>query len=346
MKKSEINSTKIAEIAGVSRSTVSRVINNYPSVPPSTREKVMKIIHEYNYFPNMSAQVLAGKKTRTLGLFMIEKGHVSSDATSNMLLASVIEAASSRDYYTLTNIIRNSKDPECIKDVKEIFYQGRVDAGIFIGADNHQPLIEELIGEGFIVGIVDQNLPGRKESNRIVYSLDSEHSMMQAVDYLVSLNHRNIGIINGDIKRFAGPAKYEGFVKAMKKHGLPIRKEWMLPGDFNKESGYHAIQSLIKNKVKMPSAIIAANDSVAFGAISALKEHKIAVPEDISIIGFDDHVFSSFFNLTTFKYDFGDMMQELTFQVISSIENPNREHVNVQVPSTLVIRESCSVCKS
>ncbi|GGE28824.1 LacI family transcriptional regulator [Pullulanibacillus camelliae] len=343
MKKQEINSTKIAQLAGVSRSTVSRVINNYPSVPPSTREKVMKVIREYNYFPNMSAQVLAGKKMRTIGLFMIEKGHVSSDATSNMLLASVIETASSKDYYVLTHIIRDSRDPESINGVKEIFYQGRIDAGIFIGADNHEPFIEELIGEGFIVGIVDQHLPGRHEANRIVYSFDNEKGVMQAVDYLVGLNHKNIGMINGDMKRFAGPAKYEGFVKAMSHHGLPLHEEWILPGDFNRRSGYAAIQGLVQSGVKLPTAIIAANDSVAFGAMKALGEHGVAIPEDMSIIGFDDHVLSSYSQpkLTTFKVDFGYMMSGLTLEIIKAIENHHDHHVNVTIPMELVVRDSC-----
>jgi LacI family transcriptional regulator len=98
--------TEIAKLAGVSRSTISRVIKNYPNVPQKTREKVMKIIEEHNYFPNISGQVLAGKKT---------------------------------------NIIHDTKDVESIKKIKELFYQRRIDGGIFINAANHEPLIEELI---------------------------------------------------------------------------------------------------------------------------------------------------------------------------------------------------------
>ena len=99
---------EIARLAGVSRSTVSRVINNYSNVPPETRDKVMRMIEQYHYVPNASAQVLAGKRTRTIGLFMIEAGHVASDILTNMLIASVIENASSLGYYVLTHIIRDS----------------------------------------------------------------------------------------------------------------------------------------------------------------------------------------------------------------------------------------------
>ncbi|GAE36133.1 LacI family DNA-binding transcriptional regulator [Halalkalibacter akibai] len=147
MKRNKINSAQIAKLAGVSRSTVSRVINNYPNVPSETREKVMKIIKENDYFPDMSAQVLAGKNMRTIGLFIIDKGSVSSDFTSNTLITSVIEEASKHDYYVLTNIIRDCRSPNNVERVKAVFYQNRIDAGIFMGTDNHEPLIEELIAE-------------------------------------------------------------------------------------------------------------------------------------------------------------------------------------------------------
>jgi len=338
-----MNSTQIAQLAGVSRSTVSRVINNYPSVPPETREKVMKVIKEYNYFPDMSAQVLAGKNMRNIGLFIIDKGSVSSDPTSNMLIASVIEEASSHDYYVLTNIIRDCKSPKNIERVKTVFYQNRIDAGIFMGADNHEPFIEELIAEGFIIGIVDQDLPGRDEPNRIVYSFDNEEGAEKAIDYLVSLNHRNIGILNGDLRRHAGSARYEGFLKAMKHHGLPIRNEWILQSDFSSTNGYHTMKNFLQRKTELPTAFFAANDSIAFGAIRALNEKHIHVPSDLSIIGIDDHVLSKLYHppLTTFKADFTSMMQGLTNDVIKTIEHTNKKGIKVTMSSELIVRESC-----
>ena len=343
MKRSKINSTQIAELAGVSRSTVSRVINNYPSVPPETREKVMKVIKEYNYVPDMSAQVLAGKNMRNIGLFIIDKGSVSNDPTSNKLITSVIEEASLHDYYILTHIIRNSKDPVSVDRVKAVFYQNRIDAGIFMGADNHEPFIEELIAEGFIIGIVDQDLPGRDEPNRIVYSFDNENGAIQAVNYLVTLNHRNIGIINGDLKRHAGSARFEGYLKAMKHLCLPVRKEWILQGDFNSDSGYCSMKNFLKTNAALPTAFFAANDSIAFGAIRALNEKGIKVPEDVSIIGIDDHALSAFFHppLTTFKVDFRGMMQHLTKDVIKTIEEPNKKSIKMSAGNELIIRESC-----
>ena len=303
----------------------------------------MKIIKEYNYFPNMSAQVLAGKTMKNIGLFIIEKGNVASDPINPMLIASVIEEASAHDYYVLTHIIRDTTSSKNIEHVKSVFYQNRIDAGIFIGANNHEPFIEELIAEGFTIGIVDQDLAGRDEPNRIVYSFDNENGAMKAIDYLVSLQHRNIGIITGDLKRHAGIARYEGFIKAMKHHGLPVRREWVLNADFSSIRGYNAMKSFLKTNVELPSAFFAANDSIAFGVIRALNEKKINVPSDISVIGIDDHVLSEFFQppLTTFKADFSNMMRGLTLDVIKTIEDTNKKGIKIIMESQLIERESC-----
>jgi len=339
----EINSTEIAKLAGVSRSTVSRVINNYSNVPEKTKQKVLKVIQQYNYYPNLSAQVLAGKRTRTIGLFMVDSGRVSGDSISSLLLARVIDNASSHGYYVLTHIVHDMKDQDEARTIKESFYQRRIDGGVFIGAANHEPLIEELIAEGFMVAIVDQHLPGRTEPNRIVFNFDNETGVGQAVDYLVSLGHERIGMINGDMNRYSGPSKWRGFQAAMAKHQLPIVQQWMLPGDFNESSGYQAIKEFMRSKAELPTALFAANDSVAFGAIRALKEAGIQVPQDVSIVGFDDHILSAHSSpaLTTIRVDFADMMDKLTRTLISSIENGAETYLPVAVSTELVVRDSC-----
>ncbi|THF78040.1 LacI family DNA-binding transcriptional regulator [Cohnella fermenti] len=343
MRKSEISSAEIARLAGVSRSTVSRVVNNYSNVPPDTREKVMNVIREHRYVPNLSAQVLAGKGTRTIGLFMIEPEQVSRDILSNMMLVSVIEHASLREYCVLTSIIRDTSDEEAVRALKDIFYQRRIDGGIFIGAANEEPLIEELIAEGYIVGVVDQRLPGREEPNRVVVNFDNDYGMMLAVDFLHSLNHREIGIVTGDMKRSSGPTKYAGFEEAMKLRDLPVNGDWVIPGGFHESDGYEAMKSFLASDKRLPTAIIMANDSVAFGAIRAMRERGIDVPWDISVIGFDDHELSSRFQppLTTIKVDFGVMMRELAEAVIVHIEDEEAGRFEYTVRSELVVRESC-----
>ena len=343
MKKSEINSIEVAQLAGVSRSTVSRVVNNYANVPIETKEKVMKAIKELNYFPNVSAQMLAGKKSRTIGLFMVSSGEVSVDVLTNMMIVSVIEKASDYDYYVLTYIIRDTTDKATINNVKEIFYQRRIDGGIFIGTEHYEPFVEELIQEGFIIGVFDQEHPESTTGNRIVANFNNELGMKQATDYLIGLGHREIGVINGNIKRLSGERKYEGFMQAMELNSLVVNPSWVVAADFTDEAGYKAMKQLLEHEEPLPTAFIAANDSIAFGAIRALREQNIQVPEDISVIGFDDHVLSEKHSppLTTVKVDFKRLFKDLLTVLIAKIEKPTDDIRQVSVDCSLIIRESC-----
>ncbi|MBB6732102.1 LacI family DNA-binding transcriptional regulator [Cohnella zeiphila] len=343
MKKTIANSSEIARLAGVSRSTVSRVINNYSNVPARTREKVLEIIRQHNYVPNVSAQILAGKRTRTLGLFLISQGSVSSDALTNMLIVSIIENASKHGYYVLTHIIWDTQNSEDIKGVMDIFYQHRIDGGIFIGAASREPFIEDLVKAGFTVGIVDQELPERPEPNRIVSTFNNDAGMKMAVAYLSGLGHTSIGTINGNMNRLSGQTKYEGFLAAMRMCGLKVNPDWVLEGDFQENSGYEAIQTLIGRGIMLPTALIAANDSVAFGAIRALKENGLRVPEDLSVIGFDDHAMAAKHHpaLTTIRVEFEDMLKRLTSRLIAAIEDEPAIAREIKSDCSLVVRDSC-----
>lgn len=348
MKKTEINSNEVARLAGVSRSTVSRVINNYSNVPPKTREKVMKAIKELNYFPNVSAQMLAGKRSRTIGLFMVSSGEIAVDVLTNMMIVSVMESASDLNYYVLTYIIRDIDDDNTINNVREMFYQRRIDAGIFIGTRSDEKLVEELVAQGFIVGVFDQEHPAEQKPNRIVANFNNESGMKQAVAYLLGLGHRAIGIINGDLQRLSGMKKYEGFYNAMQQQGLAVNENWVLAGDFNEQAGYDAMKAFLQSAQELPpqqlpTAWVAANDSIAFGAIRALREQELLVPEHVSIIGFDDHVLSERHNppLTTVRVDFKQLFKDLLQMVIRQIEEQGDHAREVAYDCTLVIRQSC-----
>lgn len=342
MNKTGINAAEIARIAGVSRSTVSRVINNYSNVPPETRDKVMEVIRKHRYVPNASAQALAGKRTRTIGLFMIEPGRVSGDLITNLLLASVVESASTRGYCVLTHIIRGSGDQEGVRGMRDIFQQRRIDGGLFIGASCVEPFLDELAADGYWVASMDQ--PFLEESNRLIADLNNLAGMNLAVSYLISLNHREIGHVSGDPTRFSGPDKEAGFRLAMREHGLGVREEWIVPaGGFHEEGGYEAIRAYLAEGKKLPTAIVMANDSVAFGAIRALKEQGYEVPRDVSVVGFDDHALSARYQpaLTTLRVDFEGVLEQLTTSLIDHIEGKASGAIKFVAKTEFIERESC-----
>jgi len=185
----------------------------------------MDVIKKYNYYPNISAQVLAGKRTNTIGLFWISNQNITEDYLSNFFMASVIENAAKFGYHVLTIVVPELKSSKVANRVREVFYQGRIDGAVFIGIQNHEPIIEELISSGFVIGLLDQYIPGKNEPNRILVNFDDE-TAEKAVDYLVSLGHKDIGIIHGDLKRYNGMQKYEGYLRGFNKHGLKIVDNW------------------------------------------------------------------------------------------------------------------------
>lgn len=303
----------------------------------------MLAIKELNYFPNASAQMLAGKKSRTIGLFMVSSGEIAVDVLTNMMIVSVIESASDLNYYVLTFIIRDVADEATINNVREVFYQRRIDGGIFIGTKHDEPFVEELIAQGFIIGVFDQEHANEAVPNRVVANFNNDSGMKQAIAYLLGLGHRHIGMINGDRSRLSGLKKYEGFYEAMNQQGLDINADWVLDGDFTEQAGYEAIKKLLHSEQQLPTALIAANDSVAFGAIRAMREYGLNVPEHMSIIGFDDHVLSEKHNppLTTVRVDFKQLFKELMQVVIKQIEEQSDTIREIKYDCTLIIRESC-----
>ncbi len=342
--KNTINSSQIAKLAGVSRSTVSRVINNYNNVPQETREKILEVIKQYNYYPNISAQVLKGKRTNTIGLFMISGNLITDNLLNNYSVAAVIENAAQRGYHVLSYIINDTRDTDTIQNVKEVFHQRRIDGGIFKGGANHEPLIEELIAEGFLIGIIDQDLPGRMETNRMVFNFESKKTAENAIDYVVGLNHRKIAIINGDLNKYSGMQKYQGFLNGLEKNSSEIEKYWIIQGEFNKGSGYAGMSKFLKGAAEIPTAVCAANDSIAFGAIEAINEFGLKVPDDISVTGIDDHILSQYYKppLTTFRVDFGEIYRKLTLSTIEAIERGvNEKFIKIEYDTTFIERESC-----
>lgn len=344
MANSVINSEYIAKKAGVSRSTVSRVINDYPNVPKKTRDRILKIIEEYNYSPNISARVLKGKGINTIGMFFISSGAVTDNLLNTYYIASVIENAAMYGYHVLSYIIQDTSDETTIKNVKDIFRQQRVDAGIFKGIAESEPLLEELIEEGFLVGAIDYDFKNRNEKNLVIANYECLITAMNAVDYVVGLNHRKIAIMNGDANMHSGVQRNKGFQMGIEKNISSIDKYWTIPGVFSKDSGYEQMKSFLKNANELPTAVCASNDSVAFGAINALEEFGLKVPDDISVIGIDDHILSRYSKpaLTTLKVNFREIYRIVTTKLIEIIEKgDNIPPVRVEYDTLLIERESC-----
>lgn len=338
----KMNSEEIARLAGVSRSTVSRVINGYSNVPEQTRQKVMAVIEEVGYYPSFSSQVLAGKNTRTIAFICIAPGSIATDIQFSAYFAHVIEIAAKFGYYVSTCVVKNLTSPENLQWVRRLFFEERVDAGIFIGVDNDNPLVEELIAHGKIVGIFDHFHPDRNEPNRLSVNYET-NTGEKVIDYLYKLGHRKIAVISGNPNRFSLANKNESFIRGLLKYGLTPRHEWMYSVYSDLAGGYQETLQMFKNCKELPTAICPYNDLIAFGVYDALKELGLRIPEDISVVGIDGHEKANMVTpkLTSFAFSYYDIFYSLVSRVIAVVEGKENVPTTEFIYSKLIERESC-----
>ncbi|MFW6365953.1 MAG: LacI family DNA-binding transcriptional regulator [Spirochaetota bacterium] len=341
----KIDSDFIAQKAGVSRCTVSKVLNGYSDVGEKTRQKVLSLVEEYGYSPNLAGRLLAGKSVETIGLFFILRQDApysfADDPIVDMMLGNVAEAASENGYLTLTVIIRDM-DTESQNRIRTIFTQKRIDGGIFIGACTNEPIIEELVGKGYTLGILDYPRPLQHEPNRLIVNYDPNVGE-KAVDHLVSRGYSRIFSLQGEQKRFDGQCKYYSFCRGMAKHGLDIPDGWTLFTSFNVYGAYTAAYNFLSSTGKLPEAVFCANDHIAYGFLNATRKLGIRVPEDIAVIGSDDAMPSRYGSpsVTSFRVEFRLMLRTLTRGLIEYISNPADSPLFAEFESVLVDRESC-----
>ena len=338
----KITSEEVARKAGVSRSTVSRVVNGYSNVPEATREKVMSVIQSMGYYPSFPGQVLAGKGTRTIGFVVVAPGGVAGDIQFSSYCAYVVDRAAELGYMVLSIFVKDIHDPGDSERIKRIFMEDRVDGGVFIGVDNDEPLIEELIAAGKIVGLFDHFHPDRSEPNRISVNYET-NTGEKMIDYLYSLGHRKIGIIQGNMDRYSLVCRHESFIRGMTKHHLELRRDWMYAHYENMNGGYPEAIQMVENSRELPTAIAVYNDVAAFGVYQALEEKGLRIPEDISVIGNDGHEKGNIVvpHLTTFAFPYQQIFASLVERVIARIEGQEDVPTTEFFSSTLVERDSC-----
>lgn len=345
-----MKSEDIARIAGVSRSTVSRVINNYPNVPPETRERVMKIVREYNYAPNTSARALAGKKSNTIGLFLIVDGkHYESDRINQndyfrAYLDYLVEYASMYDFYVLVSVITGENK---YYKIEQAFIERRIDAGIIIGtqADTLNKIHSESRSSQMIVFDYDMSKSDKEHFSKskisTINSMDYK-GIHDAVEYLYNKGHRKIGFIKGNPKTRSGRVRYDAFLHAMNVYDLFINHDYIIEGNFDNEIAYAKTKEMINTCIELPTAMISANDFMALRAIDAINEEGLSVPKDMSIIGFDNTLHGQIAEpgLTTMGPDFEAMSKKAIELLKKQLEDKvDAKHLKYEV--NFYERESC-----
>ncbi|MUG23862.1 LacI family DNA-binding transcriptional regulator [Paenibacillus macerans] len=345
-----MRSEDIAKLAGVSRSTVSRVINNYPNVPEATRAKVLRIIEQHQYEPNSFARALAGKRTDTIGLFAISMSEqenasrIYQNSYFAPIVDMVVDTANARGFYVLIHTVYSRGE---FQKVKQAFQQKRIDGGILVGTQKDIELVREMVDQKAPLVLVDYDISEimaerlNKNHLAVINSMDYEGTA-EAIEYLIGLGHREIGIIKGSMNTYSGRERYLAYESTLQKHGLPLRDDFVLEGEFLKESAYREAKRLALQE-KLPTALFCSNDDMAIAAMEAFAEHGIAVPDQLSIIGFDDALLASRITpkLTSVRLPVDEMAKAAVLKVIELCKADEATFSTVSFPTKLVVRDTC-----
>lgn len=350
-----MKSDEIAKLSGVSRSTVSRVVNNYSNVPEETRSRVMEIIQRYDYEPNTAARALAGKPDNTVGLFIIsilenDRSHrIYQNNYFAPFMEVIVDTLNSRGYYALVNILYTKEDYDRLK---QAFLQKRISSGIIIGTEMASDVFNDVLKRGCPLAIIDldpdeiRNFRGGQAHLTLINSMDYDGAY-QAMEYLVGLGHKDIGLLAGRMSTYSGRERYKAYIDVMHKHAFAIRDEFILKGEFLKCNTVAEVQRMVAGG-RLPTAIFSSNDDMALNAIEVFNSRGIRVPDDISIVGFDDIALASMVipPLTTISLPIYDMAKKATDSVIDAVLSGDKSQSLISLPVKLVVRGSCAPPKA
>jgi DNA-binding LacI/PurR family transcriptional regulator len=337
-----MNIKQIAKQAGVSVATVSRVLNHPESVAPATKEKIERIMSEVEYTPNWFARGLNFNKTKTIGLMI---PHILNPANME-IVKGVEDVAHQKDYTTFMCNVENDAEKE--RRYADSLIHRKVDGIILIASHLEALEIENIYNQGVPVVMIGEN---KGKPNVPVVRIDCQQAAYKAVTYLIETGHNKIAILYGKTPEIENRRKIAGYEQALEKEGIDKNPMYIISTENTIEGGYLGAKKFIEMKER-PEAILATSDLIAFGVIDAMKDNNILMPDQISIMGFDNIRMSNMVEpkLTTVEkplHKMGVVGARLLFDIIESMGEMNEEHCDlqrakeIQLQSKLKIRKSC-----
>lgn len=332
---------EIARLAGCSRSTVSRVINNDPNVREETRKRVLRVIREQDFQPNPAARALAGRRSRVIGLVIPQPlSTIFSDPYFSTLIQGCATACDERGYYLMLSLVLRQAD-----DTYRWLIRTRHMDGLLVAP----PLMDD----PFIPHLLDRRLPlvmmgripGRADIPTV--NIDNVNGAKLATQHLLKLGYTRIATITGAMNLVGAIDRLEGFLNALREAGIDPPEEYIQEGDWSEASGKRAMGNLLQ-VTPPPQAVFAASDNMAIGAIKAIQAAGLKVPDDIAVVGFDNMPMAAMADppLTTINHQIERIGFLAATTLIDRLETPpacmsdgDVQHVLLQ--PELVVRMSC-----
>ena len=327
-----MNIGAIARRARVSTATVSRTLNQNGAVRPETAKRVWRAARELNYFPNSHARALVSGRSRLLGLIV-------SDITNPFFpeLVRQFESLAQQRQYDLiltSTDYQTERMTACLRRMLE----RKVDGVALMTSEMDEGLIEELARRGVPLVFMDVGQVGARMSH---VAMDYANGIRQAVDHVVTLGHRRIAFISGPLELHSARIRHDAFVEGLREHGITPDKALIREGTHTAEGGQRAMEALLRIRHR-PTAVVCSNDWTAIGALHAIDAAGLRVPEDVSIVGFDDTPIASYSRppLTTVRMSASEIGATACKALFDLIDDKNHDGALLRIPTELVVRGS------
>lgn len=327
----KVNIYDVAEKAGVSVVTVSRVLNNSPTVRKSSIKKVMDAVEALNYQPNAAARSLARGKTNVIGLILPNL----SDSFLSEVVGHISRVLSSHQYALAISIL--DSEEATVEESKNLFFgQDRVDGMLVLTPLCEDAIIEVLESKKVPFVVMDnQKYPFKVPS----VVMDNQNGGYLVGKHLIDMGHEKLGHIGGPIGFLSAEDRYIGFKKALEEVGIELNH--VERGNFEIQTGFEVVMQWHENG-EMPSAIFCADDNILFGALDALRTLKVSVPEEVSLVGYDDHPFCHQLhpNLTSVRQPAEQMAVEAVGLLMEMMSGDVKRNKVIKLEPEMIVRNS------
>ncbi|WP_158749728.1 LacI family DNA-binding transcriptional regulator [Acidobacterium sp. S8] len=327
-----MNIKEVARLAKVSTATVSRTINGSDKVTPETAERVRKAIETLKFYPNTNARALGSGRSSLYGLII-------SDITNPFFPELVKSFEDIAVQYGQEVLIANTNyDPHRMEVCVSRMLQRKVDGVAIMTSEIAEHLIDEFNSRKIPLAFLDNATPQKGISNILV---DYAAGIDAAVDHLISLGHKTIGFIAGPMSLASARIRKRAFINALKRNNLKLDLQFVEQGNHRTDGGHEAMSRLLDHKAH-PTAVIASNDMTAIGAMGAVFERGLHIPQDISIVGFDDIELSAFTQpaLTTVRLSRQEIAKLAFRALYNTYQTGATKGAEYTIQPTLVIRKS------
>jgi DNA-binding LacI/PurR family transcriptional regulator len=322
----------IARVANVSIATVSRTMNNIPTVNPRLAKRVWEVIDELDYFPNTQARALVSGRSKLFGLIISE----ITNPFFPELIQGFEDIAVANGYEILVS--STNHDPKRMSHCIRRMLERKVEGVAVMTFGIEEPLLDQLAKRKVPLVFIDI---GPKRPGISLLKVDYHHGIRQAVQHLVALGHKNISFITGPLTLHSAQSRRDAFSTSLQECGITPHPEWIVEGDHTMEGGIASMERLLNAK-KRPTAVMCSNDMTAIGVLHKLYRAGLRVPDDLSVIGFDDiHIAEvTIPPLTTVQMSRFELARAAVTALRTHVEQPldSRREYNIQ--TDLIVRES------